>query len=302
MIMLRTTQLSPAFVFLLCVGVAWTAVAQSSGAAASGDITARRLNRIATITAKSEVATEFAPPLRCDADGNLYLHSESFGPEGLRKVNSKGERLATFDPNPDSHLKTDLILSFALGRGDVYAIAYAHEEITRYLFTYDSDGKYKSTIKLDPGFAWQPAALAVFPSGQMLITGSRYVRTSDRQIMSVPFTGLFKPNGTLAKEIIPLAIDSATQKLADEGDIRYASTRANGANRAISFSQTGLGDDGNLYLMRWTNPAAFAVISPAGEVVRTFTVDPGDAELQPMSMHVSHNHIAVLFLKRNWAA
>lgn len=57
------------------------------------------------------------------------------------------------------------------------------------------------------------------------------------------------------------------------------------------------GADGNIYLMRWTAPAIFYAISPGGEVVRRFTVDPGDRNYRSVTMHISGSRIATLFLQ-----
>ena len=47
--------------------------------------------------------------------------------------------------------------------------------------------------------------------------------------------------------------------------------------------------------MRWANPAIFYVISAGGEVVRRFTVDPGDSSMWPFTMQLYKNRIAILF-------
>lgn len=257
----------------------------------------RQLVRVQTIEAPAEVATEFGPPLRCDQDGNLYLQSETFGVSGFRKLSPKGERLATYDPNADPSVKTDFSATFALDSdGNLYALVSAQDTITRYVFVYRADGSYRSTIKLDPGFAWGPTALAVFPSGDLLITGFKYARNPDRQVVHIPFTGLFHSDGKLLQEI-GLEDDNSLQELADSGDKRLASPRAPGTNLAISFSRTEVSQDGNLYLMRWISPAIIYAIAPTGEVVRRFTVDPGDANAHPVAMHLSGNRMAVLFLQ-----
>ena len=257
----------------------------------------RQLVRVQAVEAPAEVATEFAPPLRCDKDGNLYLEGETFGVSGLRKLSPKGERLATYNPNPDSSVKPDFSGTFALdGDGSLYALVFAQDTITRYVFVYRADGSYRSTIKLDPGFAWNPTALAVFSTGDLLITGTKYARDQEQKLVSVPFTGLFHSDGKLLQEVA-LEDDRSLQELADSGDKRLASPRAPGTNLAISFSRTDVGEDGNLYLMRWMSPAIIYAIAPTGEVVRRFTVDPGDANAHPVAMHLSGNRMAVLFLQ-----
>ncbi len=260
--------------------------------AVSGEPEVRELVRVQTIEAPVEIATEFGPAMGCDLDGNLYMHADEAGT--VRKLSPKGERLATFNPGADPSVKTDASHTFALAPdGDLYALIFAHE-ITRYVFVYRADGRYKSTIKLDPGFAWSPSALAVFSSGELLITGHRYKRGPNREITQVPFTGLFRSDGTLLKEIAPEE-DASLQKLREAGDERLVSPQVPGINRAISFSQTAAGEDGNLYLMRWFNPAIIYAISPGGEVVRRFAVDPEDATLRPMAMRVSGSRMAVQF-------
>jgi hypothetical protein len=249
-----------------------------------------------TVDSATEIAPEFGPPLRCDRDGNLYLHAEVFGVSGFRKINPKGERLATFDPKVDSHLKQlDLVPTFAIGRGKLYALVYPHER-TKYLIEYDLDGKYRSTITLDSGYFWFPSAFAVFQSGEMLIAGRRYARGQDNQLTKVPFTGIFKPDGTLLKEL-QLPDDDELQKRAESGERRTTVPNDPGSNLAIDFTQMDSGDDGNIYMMRWTNPAIIYVMAPTGEIIRRFNVDPGDADLDPISMQVSENRLAVFFLQ-----
>jgi hypothetical protein len=55
--------------------------------------------------------------------------------------------------------------------------------------------------------------------------------------------------------------------------------------------------DGNIYLMRWITPTIVYAISPGGEVVRRFTVDPGDSSYRPAVMHISENRIAISFFQ-----
>ena len=82
--------------------------------------------------------------------------------------------------------------------------------------------------------------------------------------------------------------------MAKSGDPRFVS--ASGGNRAIEFSKMEASDDGNIYLMRWTSPAIIYAVSPGGEVVHRFTVDPGSVACRPVSMHITGGKIAVLFV------
>jgi hypothetical protein len=241
----------------------------------------------------AEVASAFLGPFVCDGDGNLYLHSESAGVTAIRKLNPKGERTALFEPAANPDVKISVTGSFSVNPdGDLYMLAFAAEELNRYVLVFKPDGTYKTKIKLDPGFAWVPSAIAVFPNGSLLVTGQEYAR--DRNAPKLPFTGIFRSDGKLLKEL-NLEDDDAIQDMANGRDPRVTSLMTPASNRAISWSQIESAKDGNLYLMRWLSPAVFYAISPSGQVVRRFAVDPGNTEFRPAAMHISGNRIALLF-------
>lgn len=247
-----------------------------------------------TVIAKSEVAVGFDYPLTCDADGNLYLKSTSSGVSGIRKLNTKGERIALFQPSRNPDLKIDAAGYFSIAQdGDLYQLIFPHE-LTRYVMVFGPDGNYKSSIKLQPGFAWIPSTMAVFPSGNLLISGLEY--DQEKKSTMRPFTGIFGAGGALLKEI-RLEDDDALRDLAASGDARVTSPTNPSANHAVEFGQMSFASDGNIYLMRWITPTIFYAISPGGEVVRRFTVDPGDPDYRPAEMHISGSRIAVLFFQ-----
>ncbi len=292
---------------VLTVTVLWVLIlfpitlrAQSPGGAAPRVETRKKskesfshLVRAEKVEVASEVANSFDDPIECDGEGNFYLQSEQHGVSGIRKLNSKGERVAVFQPTAAADMKIDLVGYFALGQsGELYQLVFTHE-LTRYVFVYKADGSYKSAIKLQPGFAWQPSAIAVFPSGNLLVSGLGYGSDRKSKVM-LPFTGIFSQDGTLLKEI-KLEDDDGLHDMAASGDPRVSSPVNPQANHAVDFSQMEAAADGNIYLMRWLTPAIFYAISPGGEVVRRFTVDPGDADLRPTEMHIAGNRIAVLF-------
>ena len=237
------------------------------------------------------MADTFFPPMKCDGDGNLYFQSNPALP-AIHKLNPKGERLALFSPTANPDLKIDFSMAFAVAPGgDLYELVFPHE-ITRYVFAYKADGRLAATVKLEPGFAWSPHRLAVFPDGNLLVSGSEYDK--DPLAPRWPFTGIFASDGRLLKEV-KLKADNTLHEMAVTGDARVAVTGNTTANRAVDLSELEVGGDGNAYLMRWTNPALFYVISAGGEVVREFAVDPGDSAYRPGAMHVTQNRIAILF-------
>jgi hypothetical protein len=241
------------------------------------------------------MATVFYPPLRCDSAGNLYLRTDSGGVPAIHKLNSKGERVALFEASSNPDLKIDVARYFALDADgtELYELVYPHE-INRYVFVYKSDGTFKSAVKLKPGFPFSPKKLTVFPSGQFLISGEEY--DEDRTSAMWPFTGIFAADGTLLKEF-ELGDEKELREMATSGDTRVSRPGNPHANLAVDNGQVEIGADWNAYLMRWTNPTIFYAISPGGEVVRRFTVDPGESSFRPSAMHVYKNRIAVLFVK-----
>jgi hypothetical protein len=264
----------------------------SSQTKSKTDSPTSHLVRVQTIQATSQMATEFYSPLKCDQDGNIYLQDDPVEP-AIHKLDPKGNDVALFRPTANPDLKVDVGGYFTIApSGEVYEIVMAHE-ITRYVFEYQADGTLRSKLKLQTGFAWIPSTLAVFPSGHLVISGLAYDR-NNKDVMQ-PFSGIFSPDGNLLKEI-HLQDDDDLRDMAANGDARVSSPVSPRINRAISASQLEIGADGNAYLMRWTTPAIFYAISAGGETVRRFVVDPGDQSFRPVSMHISGQRIAVLFV------
>ncbi len=254
------------------------------------------LTRVQTLTT-SEITNAFRPPMVCDSDGNVYLSTDPVGVSGIHKLNGKGERVALFEASANNqNLQVDAVAYFALqpGGGDVYQLVYPHE-INRYVFVYKPDGTFRSAIKLDPGFPFLPKKLAVFSGGQFLVAGEEY--DAEKTAALWPFAGIFAADGHLLKEF-ELEDDKTLHDMAASGDPRVALPGRPHSNKAIDNSQIAIGDDGNAYLMRWTNPTIFYAISPGGDVVRRFTVDPGASGFMPTEMHLYKNRIAILFVER----
>jgi hypothetical protein len=283
----------------LCWGSAW---GQSPGGSpAKGEpnkkASAERSSHLRltkTVAVPSEVGDVFGTPVRCDDDGNIYLQNDYLGVSGIHKLSAKGERVANFQATGNPDLKVIGVGYFALDQtGEVYQLADAFQPFS-YVLVSKPDGSYKSTIKLQPGFPFFHAStVSVFPSGNLLVSGLELDRKSP---VMWPFTGILSSDGTLLKEI-KLEDDDAIRDMAAAGDSRVASPTNPSSNRAVSSGQMQSASDGNIYLMRWLSPAIIYAISPGGEVVRRFTIDPGDASLRPFDVKISGNRIAMLFFQ-----
>ena len=265
-----------------------------SGVQKPSDAIYRKLVRVETVQTSGEMAS-FFHTMKCDGEGNVYIQYNPALP-AIHKLNSKGERVAVFQPTLNPDRKIEASRSFAVvPSGELYELVFAHE-ITRYVYVYKSDGSFDSAVKLQPGIPWSPSTIAIFPSGQLLIAGAEYERGAG--VATLPFTGIFAADGRLLKEI-KLEDDETLRDMAVRGDARVTSPQMPHGNRAVALSHAEMASDGNAYLMRWATPAIFYAISPGGEVVRRFTVNPPqDAAEPPMDVHVSENRIAILFVNQ----
>lgn len=261
----------------------------------AGQQTHLHLTRIGVVDVPSVMTHTSTPPFKCDSDGNIYFLQGSPN-STIQKLSPKGEPIAMFHASPYTDKKLDHAGPFDVAlNGELYELVFPHE-FNRYVFTYKSNGNFKAAIKLNTGFMWFPSHLAVFPSGQMLIQGSEYDKDVNAALW--PFTGIFAPDGNLLKEV-KLEDDETLHDMAAVGDSRVSSEVIPQGNKAVDFTQLERAPDGNVYLMRWTNPAIIYAISPGGEVVRRLKIDPGDARYYPRTLHVFKNRLAILFLDQN---
>ncbi|MGA9642467.1 MAG: hypothetical protein WBQ72_13815 [Terriglobales bacterium] len=231
--------------------------------------------------------------LKCDEDGNLYMHVDVFGLAGVRKLSPKGEPLALFEAK-SSKVAVYRAGDFSLAsNAAVYELISAREPPARYVFVYAPDGKLNSEIKLQTGFFFAPQRIAVFPSGGLFVSGLE--PDKDSPDTSWPFQGIFSSDGTLLKEV-NFADDEDIYDLAASGDKRVVLPNNPNSNLAVAGESLEAAADGNIYLMRRISPAILYAVAPGGSV-RGFTVDPGDEDFLPSHMHISGNRITILFRK-----
>src|ERR1700761_5339322 len=229
--------------------------------------------------------------LQCDADGNIYVESESMLQPSVRELNSAGELLAIFKPDTNPDVKVEFGGNFVITPdGELYQWVSEKESGKAYVLIFKHDGSYKSSIKLDPGFKWAPANLAVFPHGEMLMTGQQYAKVNGAVLPAIPFTGIFSADGRLLKRLDP----DGYGELKEAALAGKAPPSAIPNDHTITWGRSAAARDGNIYLMRWTSPARIDVISPGGEIVRSFVVDAGQG-LTPRQLHISGNRLAIWF-------
>jgi hypothetical protein len=246
----------------------------------------------------SEPADGFnaAEPLRCDVDGNFYLRVQLDVEPAIRKFNAAGIQKALFRPSLISELNVRFTSYFSVREGgEVDQLVFPSKSEDSYVVTFKSDGTYKSKAKLQPGFNFRPFQLATFPSGQWLVAG---LRNDENPTVHVkwPFTGIFSEDGTLLKEVM-LSDDKQIHKRAAGGDPAVVPKGRHYGNTTIELGAAAAARDGNIYVMRRFSQAIIYAISASGDVVRRFSVDPGNHDFHPVSMQVAGDRIAVLFFK-----
>jgi hypothetical protein len=248
---------------------------------------------VLTKTIMPNAGAELVSSPQCDADGNFYIADADR--LSISKLNPKGELVATFraTSSPDMPQLDGAGMFTVSGDGDVRQLVFPHS-FDRDVFLYNKDGSFKSFVKLDAGGIWNPSLFVAFPSGNFLGTGQKWDRVAQEYF---PFTAIFSSDGTLLKEV-HLEDDDYIHKQATSGDSRFVpGGLPGGLNFAISRGSLKVASDGNVYLLRQLNPAVVYAISPGGEIVRRFTVDPGDSLLTVARMAIAGSRAALVFRK-----
>jgi len=238
----------------------------------------------------SDIAVSFETPLQCDADGNVYLKSDSDGFPAIRKLSPKGERTASFVPSSCSDIKVHLAGNFFVASdGRLYQVAFPPNDPLRYVLVFDDDGTCHSKIKLDTPFSFMPYQLVTFPSGNMMISGARWQAQSKSYVR---YTALFSSSGTVLKEVDFQSNPTAPTVEAAAGSVSETEQEQ---RHSLARGAMLLASDNNAYLMRSGPVATIYAISEGGSVMRRFRVDPGEPGVMADGMHIAGNRIAVLF-------
>jgi hypothetical protein len=197
---------------------------------------------------------------------------------------SEGQ-LRTKFVSPHLHDLTSNVLPFAVVPGGGLAVAERNSPNIR-VVKFTAEGKYESEVLLSGPF-FTPYQLAVFPSGELLLSG-----IADGRI-NRGVTAIYGKTGRFIKELI-LDGDAEIDRAVEIGDSRFAMSPGEG-NQAISSGEALVGDDGNAYLLRSVSPANVYVISPSGEVVRKLTVEPATIGDVPLKMQLSKGKLVLGF-------
>jgi hypothetical protein len=227
------------------------------------------------IPVEGQTARSIFYPVRCDGNGNLYFQPGWVIPghrEPVLKYSPEGRHLAVFSLDKVPQFEGGIWYRFNVGlRGEVYFVAARLEagEPHVAILKFSSEGVFRSATKLAEAF--RPRAVAVFLSGEFLVSGIQEYRDEGGARRERPFTGIFDRGGRLVAEVHP----------PDDGNLDSPTDAENAAGRgprqtrpadAIELGDALAGEDGNIYLVRRTADPSVFVLSPGGEVVRSFVV------------------------------
>jgi hypothetical protein len=250
-----------------------------------------------TITVKSEPARGFPLPLQCDGSGNAYLlHRNGRGepPFEIRKFDPQGKPGPLFSTSSIPDFQVQLATYFSVADdGSIYQVAFPLKDKSRYIVAFNADGSFKAKIQLKAGFPWMAEQVAPFPSGDLLVAGTKDELDEEGHYRNmVPFTGIFSRDGTLIKTVV-LPDDDEIGRRSEAGDIDVVEGNYPHHIKSIVHGGVLAASDGNIYLMRRLSPAVFYAISPSGKVIKSFKIETDDPDFVVFSAHTSENRIAV---------
>ena len=233
-----------------------------------------------TPIAAGDYRNGFALPTTCDDQERLYIKLFEAGPGmngPLFRLSSTGAVEAKFDTS-------GALINRYAARPDGGVIMIHSDGSGKFIDNFAPDGTRESSVALErPPVPFFPSQLAVFNSGEILLSGLQY-RPGYKAA-----TAIFDPRGRLVKQVVldgDVVIENA---IAND-------TRAQQQNTsAIDTSVAITGDDGLVYLMRAT--CTVYAISSAGEVVHQIVVrapsGKASAHCGLAGIRVAKNRLAV---------
>jgi len=249
-------------------------------------------------TVKAQIQGTFFGRVKCNDDGEIYLRpysaeknkNHTLHQTPIQKLKADGTLDHAYS-NPDAQPDWWGMDFFVSPSGEVFQVGINEKSLAIYLIDFFPDGSVKSTTQI-AAEAFHPYQMAVFKSGQILLSGIKGEQGR------TPFTAVFTSTGKMIKEVVDKN-DKELEKRASGEEPVPGFQKSSFGNRAVQFGEAISGSDGNVYLLRSGSPALVYAVSPHGDVVRKFTVDAGDPELMAVSMKAAPGQLAVAFGRQN---
>jgi hypothetical protein len=257
-------------------------------------------------------AASVGPP-SCDAEGNLY--EQGTGPQDvgpwpeLVKISPEGRVVARFSVGsiPDKEVREAGSNFHTVDTwGRLYLLVpVTNDNPTRkkdedkvFIVRFEKEGKFEGVARLKvSGFL--PYQLAVFPTGEYVLTGLR--RNDLMSRFSEVYTAIFDSRGALVKELaLPEDISLDSVKASADPETL---TRPDGKYRALEqaalYGNILIGPDGNAYLVRASRSPLLYVLSAYGTVVRRMVLEPPGEGLWPVNAYLAGGRLLIPFAKRS---
>lgn len=225
-----------------------------------------------------------ALPTACDEQGRFYVKLIKPGTAmagSLFRWSSKGTMEAEFDTTGA------FINRYAVRPGGGVIMIHS-DGYSKLLDNFGPDGTRDSSVALEsPPLPFFPSQLAVFPSGEVLMSGMQFHPGYKAA------TAVYDSTGHVVKQVT-LDGDVETERAIDK-DTSGQQQNKSAINQSVAIT----GDDGLVYLMRATSPPTVYAISAAGDVVRKIVVrSPAGGGVSDFGIRVVKNRLAVQF-RRN---
>ncbi len=232
-------------------------------------------------------------PVRCDSGGNLYLRLEPGAlpdmpfSKPITKFSSEGEKKAVYSLENAAGWTPGDIDDFVVAQdGTVYFLAdhlTRDKKLVYGILSFDGDGNFLSAVRLHLPIQ-NFERLAVFSTGQFLVTGTDKVKPAPPQIPGKKVTEKQlegRDDEEPPLEPIAFVVDRRGEVVKKvnlpEDPLSVKNGKAYGSPLQFGGSREGYewivaGNQGNVYAMFPTSEPIVYVISPAGDIVRSFFV------------------------------
>jgi len=228
-----------------------------------------------------------ALPVKCDPDGNLYLHErQARGGSLLVRVSADGTQITKFDFDSIENLKNAWLSDFSVVEdGEIFGLLKSGGAYT--IAQFSKDGTFSGKENLSPDLPANITQLVALHGGTFFVSGTDTGK-EDPKLSGAPFNALYDQRGGLLKQV-RFRSDSAKQGKKATAD------PAGNSNLAITLGNAVAGDDGNIYVLRLSSPALVYVVSPSGQPQRRLRVASPTSSAEPISLAVSRGRVAIVF-------
>ena len=222
--------------------------------------------------------------VRCDSAGNIFL--QPFQAEGnlipILRVDGKGATVK-YSVESDPAFAGGYAYDFSvLPNGQMYQSVQVGQDV--YLVSFARDGTIQWKSKLERSFLIN--RIVAFTEKLFLAIGTEIQprEVNGRRPPPKLFLAFFDDKGRMIRRASFTEASTADKSETAEPPIK-----------PLLDSDGQASANGDVYAAIATTPALVYVFDSAGNLLRSFAVDPPVAEMSAVSMTVLNNHVAILF-------